>query len=168
MDRKISNTGRLVGSLGVVFVCTALMATPARDTATTKHAKHPATKKAVTGASKVSQTHGKKTSGRKTRRARGQQKIDPERSRQIQEALMREHYLPEGTTSDWNQSSETAMRKFQADHGWQTKQVPDSRALIALGLGPSNHLLNPESAMTSMPMKSANNSAPSATSDSPK
>ena len=52
----------------------------------------------------------------------------------------------------WNQSSEEAMRRYQADHGWQSKTVPDSRALISLGLGPSqDHLLNPESAMTTGP-----------------
>ena len=44
------------------------------------------------------------------------------------------------------------MRRYQADHGWQSKTVPDSRALIKLGLGPSkDHLLNPESAMTTVP-----------------
>lgn len=44
------------------------------------------------------------------------------------------------------------MRRYQSDHGWQTKEVPDSRALIKLGLGPSkDHLLNPESAMTTSP-----------------
>ena len=30
------------------------------------------------------------------------------------------------------------MEKLQADNGWQTKLVPDSRALIKLGLGPSS------------------------------
>jgi hypothetical protein len=41
------------------------------------------------------------------------------------------------------------MQRYQADQGWQSKQIPDSRALIKLGLGPSpDHLLNPESAMT--------------------
>jgi hypothetical protein len=29
------------------------------------------------------------------------------------------------------------MGKLQADNGWQTKLVPDSRALIKLGLGPT-------------------------------
>jgi hypothetical protein len=83
---------------------------------------------------------------------RGQQKIDSERARSIQEALIREHYLNGQPTGTWNQASEEAMRRYQGDHGWQTKQVPDSRALIKLGLGPSNdHLLNPESAMTSAP-----------------
>jgi hypothetical protein len=55
-------------------------------------------------------------------------------------------------TGKWNQASEDAMRRYQADNGWQSKTVPDSRALIKLGLGPSHdHLLNPESAMTSGP-----------------
>jgi hypothetical protein len=30
------------------------------------------------------------------------------------------------------------MQKFQADNGWQTKLMPDSRAIIKLGLGPSS------------------------------
>jgi hypothetical protein len=28
------------------------------------------------------------------------------------------------------------MQKYQADNGWQTKLMPDSRALLKLGLGP--------------------------------
>lgn len=28
------------------------------------------------------------------------------------------------------------MQKLQADNGWQTKLVPDSRGIIKLGLGP--------------------------------
>jgi hypothetical protein len=84
--------------------------------------------------------------------ARGQQKIDPERAQEIQEALIREHYLSGDAAGTWNQASEDAMRRYQADHGWQSKMVPDSRALISLGLGPSHdHLLNPESAMTTGP-----------------
>jgi hypothetical protein len=84
--------------------------------------------------------------------ARGQQKIEPERAQAIQEALIREHYLSAEATGTWNQASEDAMRRYQADHGWQSKTVPDSRALISLGLGPSrDHLLNPESAMTMGP-----------------
>ena len=83
---------------------------------------------------------------------RGQQKIDSERAQAIQEALIREHYLTGEATGTWNQASEEAMRRYQADQGWQSKTVPDSRALIKLGLGPSkDHLLNPESAMTTVP-----------------
>lgn len=100
--------------------------------------------------SKSRRTVSGKGSKRKT--ARGQQKIDSERAQAIQEALIREHYLSGEATGTWNQSSEEAMRRYQADHGWQSKTVPDSRALISLGLGPSHdHLLNPESAMVTGP-----------------
>jgi hypothetical protein len=90
--------------------------------------------------------------GKKSAKARGQQKIEPERAQAIQEALIREHYLSGEAAGSWNQASEDAMRKYQADHGWQSKTVPDARALISLGLGPNHdHLLNPESAMTTGP-----------------
>jgi hypothetical protein len=107
----------------------------------------------------------KRSSRSRLARARGQQKIDSERAEQIQEALIRAHYLTGEPTGTWNAASEEAMRQYQADHGWQTKEVPDSRALIKLGLGPSKDgLLNPESAMTTSP------EAPKAASlpDSPK
>jgi Putative peptidoglycan binding domain len=81
--------------------------------------------------------------------SRGQQAIDNERAQQIQEALIRQHYLSGEPSGTWDASTQDAMRRYQADQGWQTKVVPDSRALIRLGLGPDQaHLLNPESAMT--------------------
>jgi hypothetical protein len=81
---------------------------------------------------------------------RGQQRIDSARAREIQEALIREDYLDGKATGVWDQASQKAMEKYQADNGWQHKTVPDARALIKLGLGPNHdHLLNPESAMTS-------------------
>ncbi len=94
--------------------------------------------------------------GKRKAIARGQQKIDPQRAQEIQEALIREHYLSGEAAGTWNQASEDAMRRYQADHGWQSKTVPDARALISLGLGPSHdHLLNPESAMTTEPVTHA-------------
>jgi hypothetical protein len=113
--------------------------------------------------------HAVKTHLRKAKKSRkaswrsGQQKIDPQRARDIQEALIREHYL-EGTPSGvWNDASQKAMERYQADNGWQTKVIPDSRALIKLGLGPDpEHLLNPESAMTTAPAARAETVPPSA------
>ena len=103
----------------------------------------------------------KRSARKKSVRARGQQKIDSERAHAIQEALIREHYLSGEATGTWNQASEEAMRRYQADHGWQSKTVPDSRALIKLGLGPSkDHLLNPESAMTTVPDAPATSATP--------
>lgn len=84
---------------------------------------------------------------KKTRRTRGQQRIDPDRTREIQSALIREHYLNGEPSGVWDAKTKAALAKFQSDNGWQTKVLPDSRALIKLGLGPSREgLLNPESA----------------------
>jgi hypothetical protein len=106
----------------------------------------------ATTASKPSTT--KKTTSKKhsrKRRPRGQQKMDAKRVQEIQDALVRENYLSKAS-GKWDTATQNAMQRFQADNGWQTKVLPDSRALIKLGLGPDHdHLLNPESAMTSMP-----------------
>ena len=137
-------------------------ATQPASTNPTPHRHHTNTTKASAGAAKTSSTKstsktytassGKRSSRKKSARMRGQQKIDSERAQAIQEALIREHYLSGEATGTWNQASEEAMRRYQADQGWQSKTVPDSRALIKLGLGPSkDHLLNPESAMTTVP-----------------
>lgn len=87
------------------------------------------------------------TRASKSRRPRGQQAMNPERVREIQSALIREHYLDGQANGVWDTRSKAAMQKFQADQGWQSKVVPDSRALIKLGLGPDHaNLLNPETA----------------------
>jgi hypothetical protein len=120
-------------------------------TGSTKHTKAAAASKPST-ATAAHNSKLRHTSSRGKKRVRGQQKIDPVRAQSIQEALIREHYLSGNAAGTWNQASEDAMRRYQADHGWQSKTVPDSRALISLGLGPSqDHLLNPESAMTTGP-----------------
>jgi peptidoglycan hydrolase-like protein with peptidoglycan-binding domain len=69
-------------------------------------------------------------------RLHGQQAIDSDRVTQIQQALVREHYLSSDPNGQWDSTTESAMQKFQADQGWQTKLMPDSRALKKLGLGP--------------------------------
>ena len=121
--------------------------------AASAHPKSSASASAHNSKSKYAasrKTGNSKPGNKKT--ARGQQKIDAERAQAIQEALIRVHYLDGEPAGMWNDASEDAMRRYQADHGWQSKVVPDSRALISLGLGPSHeHLLNPESAMTTEP-----------------
>jgi hypothetical protein len=100
-------------------------------------------------------SHKTKKSRKTAKSHRGQQKIDPTRCREIQEALIREHYLDGSASGTWDARSQAAMQRYQADNGWQSKSVPDSRALIKMGLGPDHeHLLNPESAMTSRPEQS--------------
>ena len=119
------------------------------SSSSTSHSAKSKTAKTNSTSSSTSSRRGKKS--KKTAK-RGQEKIDSGRTQQIQEALIRQHYLSGEPTGKWDAATEDALRKFQGDNGWQNKTVPDSRALIKLGLGPSHdHLLNPESAMTTVP-----------------
>jgi hypothetical protein len=58
------------------------------------------------------------------------------------------------TSIDSARTTQAAMQKLQADNGWQTKLVPDSRAIIKLGLGPNSNneqsLSNPTPDMQSI------------------
>jgi peptidoglycan hydrolase-like protein with peptidoglycan-binding domain len=131
--------------------------------ATTATTKTPAKSSTVTSKKTSHKTPTKSKKSRKTAsRKRGQQNIDPTRAREIQEALIRDGYMQGEASGTWDQTSQKAMEKFQSDNGWQSKVIPDSRALIKLGLGPDHqHLLNPESAMTTTPAQ-----GPSALKDS--
>jgi len=107
----------------VAFVFSvALIASPAM--ATTTHRGHAS-----------SHAH---TSHRaaKSHKLHGQQAIEPARVTEIQQALIREHYLTGEANGQWDSATATAMQKYQADQGWQTKLMPDSRAIKKLGLGP--------------------------------
>jgi hypothetical protein len=130
-------------------------ATSASSSSSTTTPKKRATSKSASHKStgQTTASHRKKGSkNQRSSRKRGQQAIDHERALAIQQALIREHYLQGAPSGTWDATTQGAMQRYQADQGWQSKTTPDSRALIKLGLGPSNdHLLNPESAMTSAP-----------------
>jgi hypothetical protein len=80
--------------------------------------------------------HGAHKAAAKSHKLHGQQSIQPERVTAIQQALIREHYLSGDASGAWDATTAAAMQKYQADQGWQTKLMPDSRALKKLGLGP--------------------------------
>ncbi len=61
--------------------------------------------------------------------------ISSDRATAIQTALIQKGYLSGEPTGTWDTASAEAMQKLQGDNGWQTKFVPDARALIKLGLG---------------------------------
>jgi len=124
-------------TVGVVALGLATAASAATSTQTkSKHAHHSS-----------SSHHYSKHFVKTTSRSHGQRTIDEERTLEIQNALIREHYLSGEPSGIWDQESRDAMLKYQGDNGWQTKITPDSRALIKLGLGPDHKgLLNPETA----------------------
>lgn len=73
----------------------------------------------------------------KTKFVPRQRSIDDARATEIQQALIKAGYLTGSPSGHWDAASIAAMTRLQANNGWQTKIVPDSRALIKLGLGPS-------------------------------
>jgi hypothetical protein len=115
--------------LGAFLLATPAFASRTHRAATSGHAHH-----------KLS-LHHKRT-------VQGQRGIDPQRATEIQSALIREHYLSGPASGEWDASTESAMQKYQSDHGWQTKLTPDSRALIKLGLGPHADAAQSASAAT--------------------
>ena len=148
---------KIGGSISTVCLsagCTVLLAccTLAAQTHSSSSGGKKSRVKVLATSAHPSAHRSKKARKSARSRKRGQEKIDSTRAREIQEALIREHYLDGAASGTWDAKSESAMRRYQADNGWQSKTVPDSRALIKLGLGPNHdHLLNPESAMTSQP-----------------
>ncbi len=128
---------------------TSKQGTSARHASAHKSTGKPGTSTAQKGTAKGK---GRRSSARN----RGQKSIDAARAREIQQALIREHYLNGEPSGTWDQRSKDAMARYQRDHGWQDKITPDARALIKLGLGPRHDgLLNPDQAAVS-PSPAAN------------
>jgi hypothetical protein len=111
----------------VFILSAALIASPAFATRT----QHRSVRTAGNG-----HTHSSHKPIPKSHKLHGQQAIQPARVTEIQQALIREHYLTKEANGQWDATTEAAMQKYQADQGWQTRLMPDSRALKKLGLGP--------------------------------
>jgi hypothetical protein len=120
----------------------------AKASASSKTPQHKSTAKAKTHKTSSNSSKSlKKSKGKKAWQAKGQKSITDDRTREIQAALIREKYLTGEPTGQMDGPTRQALIKLQEQNGWQTKIVPDSRALIKLGLGPNHeNLLNPETA----------------------
>jgi peptidoglycan hydrolase-like protein with peptidoglycan-binding domain len=136
-----------------ILLSAALLSSPALATTTHRATSSAHSSKLPTSHTASSHARtGKKTIAPKSKRPHGQQAIAPERVTQIQIALIRERYLSKEADGRWDTATEAAMQKYQADHGWQTKLAPDSRAIKALGLGPDySHAINAKDASFSPP-----------------
>ena len=77
------------------------------------------------------------SSSRTPSKPSGPRAMEPERATEIQTALIKSGYLSGEASGHWDTQTEAAMQKLQNDNGWQTKIIPDSRAIIKLGLGPT-------------------------------
>jgi peptidoglycan hydrolase-like protein with peptidoglycan-binding domain len=110
-------------------VAPAFAATPADKSTAPAH-------KSATAAHTSHSGHKVPSKSKKSHKLHGQQAIEASRVMEIQQALIREHYLSGEPNGSWDVTTQAAMQKFQSDQGWQTKLLPDSRALKKLGLGP--------------------------------
>lgn len=121
-----------------LLLATAVAVAPAFATPTHKKSSTPHARTARTSAHTTKTSAKSRKGSKKSRRTklRGQQGIDSARATEIQQALIREHYMTGEPTGQWDSATVSAMQKFQGDQGWQTKLTPDSRALKKLGLGP--------------------------------
>jgi len=84
--------------------------------------------------------------------------IDAQRATEIQTALVKASYLKEGqVTGKMDDRTKEALTRLQAENGWQSKIVPDSRALIKLGLGPDHSAVfnKDTAALSSVPKSKA-------------
>ena len=145
-------------SITAIFLTLTLMAVAASATTTSKNttSKHTASASSTSHHTSTHKTsaHSTKHSSKKavTAHSRGQHSIGEDRTREIQSALIREHYLTGDPSGVWDANSKEAMVRYQQANGWQTKVTPDSRALIKLGLGPDHKdLLNPDTAVIASP-----------------
>jgi peptidoglycan hydrolase-like protein with peptidoglycan-binding domain len=126
--------------LGKVLLSSTLLLSAALPSSAYTHARRgPTSPKLFNKRSK---------SGQKPAAQRG---IDDNRASQIQASLIKSGYLTGEASGHWDARTEAAMQKFQEDNGWQTKLIPDSRAIIKLGLGPAQDsaAINPSSVTTS-------------------
>jgi hypothetical protein len=96
-------------------------------------------------------TSSKKATKKQVSHVHGQRTIDSDRASEIQNALIKQKYLSGAPSGQWDSQTQVAMRQYQSDHGWQTKLMPDSRALISLGLGPNHTNDSPVGRTSSVP-----------------
>ena len=138
-------------AMALLLVGTATATTSqTKSTKSTKSSSSSHKSSKSSTSAKTSSSKSKKKSAKAT--SHGQHTIDQERTLEIQQALVREHYLSGEPTGKWDQDTKDALLRIQAENGWQTKLTPDSRALIKLGLGPDKKgLLNPDTAVMSSP-----------------
>ncbi len=124
-------------TLPLVLLCTTLpsIAAPAKHKSTVAKPAHATIKRVSSRTSnrRKSSSRSKSSAVKVASRA----PMDTARATQIQTALIKSGYLSGEASGQWDSTSMAAMQKLQSDNGWQTKNVPDSRALIKLGLGPN-------------------------------
>ena len=86
-------------------------------------------------AKKSTKTAGKSSSRKRSKRVKGQSAPTPERISEIQDALARRGASPGTPSGKWDDSTVSAMKRFQASNGLNPTGKLDALTLQKLGLG---------------------------------
>jgi peptidoglycan hydrolase-like protein with peptidoglycan-binding domain len=132
--------------IAILLASTSLAAKATSHSVSAKSSKKVSSKSKSSGhSSKFKRASAK--SKKSAWKRHGQQQIANDRTREIQTALIEAKYLNGKPSGMMDANTKEALSRYQKDNGWQGKVVPDSRALIKLGLGPDHsNLLNPTTA----------------------
>jgi hypothetical protein len=82
------------------------------------HKGQSARRRALTGSQRLARLH-----------------LEPDRVREIQQALGREGYLQGEPSGQWDDHTRAAMLRYQTDHGFPATGLPEAKSLMKLGLG---------------------------------
>jgi peptidoglycan hydrolase-like protein with peptidoglycan-binding domain len=63
-------------------------------------------------------------------------RLQPERVREIQEALVKAGFLHDKPDGVWGPSTREAMKQYQKQNGFTPTGLPEAKPLMLLGLGP--------------------------------
>lgn len=128
----------LVGAVAVLPASLAAQSKPQPNS------RQPATasKKPVAQKTPAAKTSTRKVKG-SGRRSRGrfryrlaQLRLSPQRTIEIQRALIQSGYLNREPTGKWDDATRQAMKRYQADNRLPATGLPEARSLMKLGLGP--------------------------------
>src|SRR5579864_2950261 len=124
--RVLGTWGKSVLGLTVVLVCSCAFSEtpPAASNKSTSTSKSTSKVKSTSSstaakpksthsrtASKGTSSHNSSRKGKRSKKVRGQQKIDGERTHQIQEALIRQHYMTGEATGKWDATTRSEERR---------------------------------------------------------
>src|SRR5947199_6477822 len=117
---------KLVAVAVAVAVAAMLILFPVPSLAKTKrHTTAPSSKTAHPKSGHASTKHRRPAKARRGAWKRhGQQSIQADRVVAIQQALIREKYLDGEPSGKWDDRTQHAMAKYQADNQWQSKVTP--------------------------------------------
>jgi Putative peptidoglycan binding domain len=124
-----------ISILKIVPIGLLVMAVPAFASV---HPKAGSSNHAHANVKDASAKHRKGLHLHAAREEKAPMEMPSERATEIQSALIKQGYLTGEPTGRWDDQSVSAMQRMQGENGWQTKITPDSRALIKLGLGPTD------------------------------